>query len=144
MTKNLIDTDLYVRFIRTGRYHQEIQRIYSEQTSTIYFSSVVLEELLAGSIDQRGRQNVHLLVLPFEKVGRIVTPSHSAWKDSGAAISALRQLRPDLRSKLPTLINDALIAMSAREIGAVIYTSNRTDFELIRSIKPFSLRTIEA
>jgi len=50
--------------------------------------------------------------------------------------------RPDLRSKLPALVNDTLPALSARAIGAILYTRNRDDFVVVRSVCSFQLVVI--
>jgi predicted nucleic acid-binding protein len=49
------------------------------------------------------------------------------------------ELRPDLKTKLSALVNDCLLALSARDIGATLYTRNRDDFMLLRKVRPFSL-----
>ena len=49
------------------------------------------------------------------------------------------QQRPDLKSKLPALVNDCLLALSARSLGATLYTRNRDDFMLLESIRSFAL-----
>ncbi len=50
----------------------------------------------------------------------------------------LRGEKPHLKSKLSQLINDALIAMSARSIGATVITLNALDFEAIKSVRKFA------
>jgi predicted nucleic acid-binding protein len=47
---------------------------------------------------------------------------------------------PNLKSKKIALINDALIALSCREIGATLVTLNFEDFELIRGFVRFRFR----
>lgn len=47
--------------------------------------------------------------------------------------------RPDLKTKLPALVNDCLLALSARSLGASLYTRNRDDFILLQSVRSFSL-----
>jgi hypothetical protein len=47
--------------------------------------------------------------------------------------------QPNLKGKLPALVNDCLLALSARSIGATVYTRNRDDFVLIHSVRSFSL-----
>jgi len=47
---------------------------------------------------------------------------------------------PDLRSRKIALINDALIALSCRDIGATPVTLNLEDFELIRGFVRFGFR----
>ena len=52
------------------------------------------------------------------------------------------QQRPDLKNKLPALVNDCLLALSARSLGATVYTRNRDDFKLLQSLRSFSLVVI--
>jgi len=39
-------------------------------------------------------------------------------------------------------VNDVLIAISARRIGAMIITQNAKDFEAIRELRPFPLMIV--
>ncbi len=139
MKKLLIDTNIYIDFLRRDAYSEIISNIYAYETPGIYFSSVVIQELLIGAIGKEGRKNVETLYLPFENMGRIVTPTHNNWKEAGNLLSRLRIRRKDLKDKIPALINDTLIAMSAKSIGATVYTSNVTDFQTIRKFSTFSL-----
>jgi predicted nucleic acid-binding protein len=41
---------------------------------------------------------------------------------------------------LPRLLNDVLIALCARRVGATLVTYNRADFQLIRRHVPLALR----
>lgn len=142
MRKYIIDTDLYIELLRTGEYHDIIAEIYSRETPNIYFSSVVAQELLSGVTSDDGRKNVETILRPFERVGRVVTPGHGIWKDAGEILSMLRREKPNLRTKLSQMINDTLIAMSARSIGATIITLNSSDFEAIKSVRSFSYITV--
>lgn len=139
MAKHLIDSDVYIDFLRSGKFHAEIARLYAEYTPNLYFSSVVIEELLAGARSPVERKNVELLYLPFEQAGRIVTPSHAHWKATGNLLARIFRVQSSARSKLPHLVADCLIAISTRAIGATVYTRNREDFELIRRFRDFSL-----
>ena len=143
MKKLLIDTNIYIDFLRRGAYSEIISNIYAYATPGIYFSSVVIQELLIGAIGKEGRKNVETLYRPFENMGRIVTPTHNNWKEAGNLLSLLRIRRKDLKTKIPALINDTLIALSAKSIGATIYTSNVTDFQTIREFSTFSLVVVE-
>lgn len=139
MAKHLIDTDLYVDLIQSGKILPIIRELYEKEAPGIYFSSVVAQELLAGARSPVGRRHVEALLYPFEKAGRIVTPSHRHWREAGDVLARVLALRPDLKSKLPGLVNDCLLALSARSLGAALYTRNRDDFVLLRKIRPFSL-----
>ena len=141
--KYIIDSDLYIELIRTGQYHDIIAEIYSRGTPNIYFSSVVAHELLSGVINETGRKSVEAVLMPFEKIGRIVTPGYTVWKEAGYILSKLRSEKPHLKSKLPQMINDALIAMSARSIGATVVTLNSSDFEAIKAVRNFLYVTVQ-
>jgi len=44
MAKHLIDADVYIDFLQSGRFHAEIARIYTEHAPGVHFSSVVIED----------------------------------------------------------------------------------------------------
>lgn len=139
MANHLIDTDLYIDLIQSGATLPIIRELYAKDTPGIYFSSIVIHELLAGARAPAAKRRVETLFRPFERVGRIVTPSHRHWKDAGDILAKVLALRPNLKSKPPALVNDCLLALSARSIGATLYTKNRDDFVLIRNLRSFSL-----
>jgi predicted nucleic acid-binding protein len=80
--------------------------------------------------------------MPFERAGRIVAPTHANWKEIGDLLVRIFAEQPSYRSKLPHIVADCLIAMSARAIGATVYTRNRQDFELIRRFLHFALAVL--
>jgi predicted nucleic acid-binding protein len=49
---------------------------------------------------------------------------------------------PHVRSKVALLWNDALIVLSARQIGATLVTTNLRDFELLRRHVRFDLEPL--
>jgi predicted nucleic acid-binding protein len=59
-------------------------------------------------------------------------------------VTAIEANKKSSRSKLPALLNDMLIALSARRNGAIPLTYNRDDFRLIRRQADFSLRVLGA
>lgn len=142
MAKHLIDTDLYIDLIQSGTTLPFIREIYDKDAPGIYFSSVVAQELLAGARTLAARKRVEILFRPFERVGRVVTPTHSHWKDAGLIIAQVLRDRPDLRNKLQALVNDCLLALSARSLGATLYTRNRDDFSVLQRQRSFSLIVI--
>ena len=82
MAKHIIDTDLYIDLIQSGRTLPIIRELYEKETPGIYFSSVVAQELLAGARSLAGRRHIETLLRPFEKAGRVVTPTHRDWKET--------------------------------------------------------------
>jgi predicted nucleic acid-binding protein len=139
MAKHLVDTDLYIDLIQSGGTLPILRELYQREASGIYFSSVVAQELLAGVRHPAARKHVEALLGPFEKTGRVVTPGHRQWKEAGDVLARLLDHRPDLKSKLPALVNDCLLALSARAIGATLYSRNRDDFMMLRKMRTFSL-----
>jgi predicted nucleic acid-binding protein len=142
VAKHLIDTDLYIDLIQSGVTLPLIRELYYNDAPGIYFSSIVAQELLAGANSSAGRRRVETLYRPFEKVGRVITPNHSQWKDAGGILAKILHDRTNLKSKLPALVNDCLLALGARSLGATLYTRNRDDFLLLQSIRSFSLVVI--
>ncbi len=139
MAKHVIDTDLYIDLIRTGNSAPQIDAIYARETAGIYFSSIVAQELLAGVRSPQIGRVVLNLIRPFEKTRRLITPSHRDWKKAGSILAMILVRKPETKTKLQTLVNDCLIAVSARSLGATVYTMNRDDFVLIQTVFPFSL-----
>jgi len=143
VAKHLIDTDLYIDLIQSGITLPLIREIYDKDTPGIYFSSVVAQELLADARSSAARRRVEILYRPFERVGQVITPTHGQWKDAGGILAKVLDDRPDLKTKLQALVNDCLLALSARSLGATLYTRNRDDFILLQSVRSFSLVVIK-
>jgi len=72
-----------------------------------------------------------------------VTPTFDDWVEASALVTAIELRDRGWRSKLPALLNDILIALSARRVGAMVLTRNRDDFLVIRRHKGFSLRVLD-
>jgi predicted nucleic acid-binding protein len=79
---------------------------------------------------------------PMERTGRFVSPTFGDWVEAAAIVTAIEAKARHWRSKLPLLLNDILIALCARRIGAILVTYNKDDFQLIRRHKDFSLRVV--
>jgi predicted nucleic acid-binding protein len=104
---------------------------------------VVIHELQAGARTPRQRRQAALLYEPFERARRIVTPPHLVWKEAATVVATLLEQTPQLRSKLSRgLLNDILIALSGRSIGATVVTRNGEDFRLIQQYRAFALEVI--
>lgn len=136
--KVVFDTNIYIHAIQGGSGSKEY-RLLIDCLPFTYLSSVVSAELYAGAIDPFGTRVVQQFVSRSERVGRIVTPTHASWNEAGRILATIGRKEPGYKSKLPTLFNDALIALSALQIGATVYTKDQEDFQLIRRHKRFSL-----
>ena len=133
MASNLIvlDTSIFIDHLRTGCHQERIDSV----SGLIRTSSVVLAELLRGATKPAERAFLKAL----EKNHPLLTPTEKNWIESG---HILERIRADLGcspEKLRDLHFDVLIALTARTHGARLITSNRSDFELIKTYGNFHL-----
>jgi predicted nucleic acid-binding protein len=100
---------------------------------------VVALELLAGVTGaDLARKTEERFIRPFERRGRVFTPSHAAWKRAASALARLvgeRKVSPG-KGITKSLVNDCIIAASAQDRGFVLVTDNRKDFALIQRVLP--------
>ena len=144
-TPLLFDTSVYVSILRNAPFAAEFRPRYLRDIPLTYFSSVVVQELLAGACTPRQRRQITALYEPFERVRRIITPSHLVWKEVGRVVAVVLEKTPQLRSKLASgLLNDILMALSARSIGARVVTGNGQGFRLIQQFRVFALEIIDS
>jgi predicted nucleic acid-binding protein len=128
----VLDTSIYIENFRTGRFTFRIL-----QSSLIpRCSVVVLHELLRGArrdlewrFVQELRTRCHLLV-----------PTAEHWIKAAEVLAAIRKQRHFDANKIRELAFDGLIALSARSIGAVLITSNESDFQTIRRYVPVQVQ----
>ncbi len=127
----IFDTSIFIDHLRTNKYAKNFQ----ELNGLIRNSSVVLAELARGAT----REPEENFVATLAKNHPILTPTERNWLESGAILSKMYKDRRFVPERLRDLHFDVLIALTARNYGATVVTSNRTDFELIRSYKTFQL-----
>lgn len=137
----IFDTNVYIAAIQGGLFSLAFRTLQEKLVRT-YLASVVSAELFAGATNQAARRAVHDFVRRAHGVGRVVTPSAGDWERAGQLVAEIRQREPRLRSKIPTLWNDVLIALSARQIGATVVTQNVRDFELLLRYLRFDLHIL--
>ncbi len=107
-----------------------------------FLAAVVGYELRVNAADRPTQRLVEELIDPMERSGRCVTPAFADWVEAAAVMTAIIDRDRRWRSKRPALLNDVLIALCARRIGATLFTYNAQDFRLIRRHKEFSLRVL--
>jgi len=139
VVRYVLDTNLYIAADRDAGWAEELERFSSAYLPSIHFHAVVVQELLAGAIDQRRERLLEeSLVIPFERRGRIVTPNFAAWKSAGRVVARLVQrklISPGGFKR--SFLNDCLLAASCREGGLTLITLNREDFDLISKVHAF-------
>jgi len=106
-----------------------------------YFSIVVLAELVAGAADESEVRKFDASRHEFEDTGRLLVPTAEDWWQAGRIINHLqRGLKSRRRGVTPKMaadekyriINDVLIARTARRAGVTVVTDNAKDFETIQ------------
>ncbi|MFQ5801946.1 MAG: type II toxin-antitoxin system VapC family toxin [Candidatus Methylomirabilales bacterium] len=139
--KVLFDTNVYIEATQVGPEADASQLLLSALPRT-YLSAVVVQELYTGTLDAFGKRLVERFVHQTEKTGRIVTPTYQDWKETGRILAKIGRQEPAQRTRIPRLVNDVLLAMSAAQIGATLFTFNGEDFRLIARYKKFSVEIL--
>lgn len=127
----VIDTSIYVGHYRHGLYQKE----FNDLQYIVRNASVVIAELRRGCLTHEEEKIIEELA----NLSPLVTPTEKNWLESGRLLSFLAQDRGYLPNKLRDLHFDVLIALSAKNIGAVVITANPKDFQEIRRLKEFKL-----
>jgi predicted nucleic acid-binding protein len=127
----LIDTSIYVELLRHGTFASELIAL----PLLVRTSAVVLSELRRGASLPRERRFLDEL----EANHPVFFPGSWEWRRSGEILQRLRRREGYDAKKLRDLHFDALIALTARAIGATVVTANRNDFETLQSEERFEL-----
>ena len=135
----MLDTNCYVQAARHPGQLTALGQFTTWAVPHLFLSSVVAAALRAGIRTAQERTRLEQVVLgPFMKRGRLITPSAAAWDALGLTLATLRSatgLDPALAKR--SFAFDVLLAYSAREVGAVVITSNRAGMERIRTVFRF-------
>ncbi len=129
--KYIFDTNIYIRCMLDRDFALKHADQYNQHIPSTFFSGVVAQELIVGCSDELAVRRVQKFFRPFERVRRIVNPTYHDWKEAGFVAVRIVLRRPDLKSKKIALINDILIALCCRSIGATLVTLNSQDFDVI-------------
>lgn len=138
MQRVVIDTNIYVDWLNTGRH----SGVVSRRDAVRYLSAIVMMELSAGARSARDQRAVRGIASPFADTGRILLPSLAVYDEAGIVLRLL-QMRHDYDAAgTRALVGDVLIALSARSIGAAVVTQNARDFRAIQRIRRFDLEIV--
>ena len=127
----VLDTSIYIENFRTGRFTQRI----TESPFLFRGLSVVIHELLRGARRPTERE----FALDLAATLRLYTPTERIWLDSAEVVARLAAAKGSDRRKIQELSFDALIALTARSIGATVITTNRQDFSDLQQYRRFRL-----
>lgn len=130
--KLLLDTNVFVDYLRAG-LHADL--VFGRVSDTIRFlSSVVLMEFRLGADTLWRKRAVDRIKAAFPS-GRLVAPTPELFDDAGRLFRVLYGDGSGLADRLGP-INDLLIALTARQIGATVVTGNVKDFRQIATRLP--------
>ena len=135
MRRLVFDTSVYIDYFNRGRHED----VLFQAGAVKYLSAVVLMELRAGASRPQDRRVLRAVERTFRRTRRIVAPTAAVFADAGDVLQRLRSDRGYRLSSSNTLVNDVLIALSARSIGAAVVTQNGRDYEAIRDLRAFPL-----
>jgi len=99
-------------------------------------------ELSAGASAELDRKRLRGIMASFAKTGRILLPSVVVYEEAGNVLRRLQASRGYNLTGANSLVNDVLIALSARSIGATVITQNERDFVSIQGIQSFKLEVV--
>jgi predicted nucleic acid-binding protein len=133
MQRLVVDTNLYIDWLNRGLHEDILFR----RDAVKYLSAVVLMELRAGAFSSRDRRLLERLQAAFESAGRVLIPSRLVYAEAGDVLRGLQSERRYQLARTHSIVNDVLIALSARSIGATVVTQNERDYRAIHSIRSF-------
>jgi predicted nucleic acid-binding protein len=138
--KFAIDTNVYISAFRDAARAAELKQFLMASLSRTSLLAVVAQELRAGVRTAAQLDAFAEVTGPFERRGRLIAPSAHAYLEAGRILAdlATKDLQR-LRDLPPSFINDVMIAVSCRENGITLITSNAKDFTTItRHLKSFA------
>ena len=137
--KIIFDTNIYINWFR----EKNLGELLFAGGRMKYMAAPVIAELFAGIQD---RKSLHLwknvVLRPYAKTKRIVTPSEAAYAKAGLILAELRRNQGYDLNKSAGLMSDCLIALCARQIGAFLVTKNAKDFLAIQEYCDFKLVSV--
>ncbi|MDO9287413.1 MAG: type II toxin-antitoxin system VapC family toxin [Thermodesulfovibrionales bacterium] len=131
----IFDTSVFIDHLRTNKFQNHFQNLQG----LIRNSSVVLSELLRGAT----KEEEIFFVMTLAKNHPVLTPTEKNWIESGRILSKINKAKGFSPEKLRDLHFDVLIALTARNYGATLITSNKNDFDIIRGYRDFNLEIWE-
>ena len=130
MAKVTYDANIYIRYKRQPLPHG------------FYMSAVVLQELVAGANGAAAIKELERTRHEYRQSNRLLVPTEEDWWQAGLVINSLQRGRRSKKTgKIPKIsvaekyriINDVLIARTAKRAGVAVVTDNVADFIKIRN-----------
>ena len=125
--KVVLDTNVFIDYLRADLHGDWI---FGGVNNIIRFlSSIVLMELRLGADTARRKRAVDRIQAAFP-TGRVIAPLPALFDHAGRLFCTLHGDGSGLADRLGP-VNDLLIALTARQMGATVVTSNLEEFRQI-------------
>lgn len=137
--KYTLDTNIFIGVFRNEAAQTDVFAFLNRALPVTYLSAVVMQELAAGARTAEAARDLRRGVFdPFERRRRVFAPSIEAFAESGRVLATVAASEgwPRLDEK-PSLLNDALIAVSCREQGVTLITRDSDFKRLAPFVKGF-------
>ena len=138
MKRIILDTNVYIDWLNSKLH----EGLVLGPGYVRLLSSIVLTELWVGATTPRARRAVASMERAYGAAQRLAHPSASALGVAGRALRDLRTRGREIRQA--SLVNDVLIAVTARNVGAEIHTRNGRDFSAIQDVIGFDFVEVNA
>jgi predicted nucleic acid-binding protein len=137
--KYALDTNIFIDGFCSGEAQAEVFAFLRQALPFTYLSAVVMQELAAGARTTAAARDLQRGVFdPFERRRRVFTPSAAAFVESGRVVASVAGREGwQLLDDNPSLLNDALIAASCRELGITLITKDGDFKRLAPFLKGF-------
>jgi predicted nucleic acid-binding protein len=135
----LLDTSVWVDHLRHGSLAALMPAIRGK--FVLWMDAVAAAELVAGCRSRRERLGLGRILRPFQKAGRIASPSTPDFLRAATAISRLREAGTTLRNPGSALL-DGLMAAVACRMGALLVTQNEDDFRALGTRLPLTMESL--
>ena len=130
--KVLLDTNVFVDYLRANLH---TDWVFGRVGNTIRFlSAVVLMELRLGADTLRRQKAVDRIQRAFPP-GRLIAPAPHLFEHAGRLFRTLHGDGSGIVDRFGP-VNDLLIALTARQIGATVITGNLGEFRRIAGHLP--------
>jgi predicted nucleic acid-binding protein len=130
----LFDSSIYIAALRPGGDPSLLSHRWTAE-APLWLSSVVLEELYAGS-RPANRRELERLERDFDKARRLLVPNLGDWTTAGRILAGIAEKHGYEKIGQARLTNDALIATSAARTGIRVLTLNARDYALLARYCP--------
>jgi len=126
MVSYTFDTNVFIDAFRDADAEAAMLAFLERGLPFTFLSAVVKQELAAGTrTPTQIRRLERSVFAPFERRGRVFAPSPAAFAASGRLLASVAAREGwDMVRENPSLLNDALLAVSCRERGVTLITQD--------------------